>query len=60
MLTSSGGLAGIDVSDDDDVDMSLFLTASDVSSWVLLAGFAVLCQPAVGGGKTYPMLAVCQ
>lgn len=25
-LTGSGGLAGVDVSDDDDVDMSLFLT----------------------------------
>jgi len=26
MLTGSGGLAGVDVSDDNDVDMSLFLT----------------------------------
>jgi hypothetical protein len=25
-LTGGGGLAGVDVSDDDDVDMSLFLT----------------------------------
>ncbi len=26
-LTGGGGFAGVDVSDDDDVDMSLFLTA---------------------------------
>ena len=25
-LTGSGGLAGVDMADDDDVDMSLFLT----------------------------------
>lgn len=25
-LTSGGGLAGVDMADDDDVDMSLFLT----------------------------------
>lgn len=29
-LTSGGGLAGIDVSDNDDVDMSLFLTIERV------------------------------
>jgi hypothetical protein len=28
-LTSGGGLAGVDVSDDDDVDMSLFLTVEE-------------------------------
>lgn len=27
ILTSGGGLAGVDMADDDDVDMSLFLTA---------------------------------
>lgn len=31
MLTSSSGLAGVDVSDDDDVDMSLLLTVRNVS-----------------------------
>ena len=32
MLTSSGGLAGVDMADDDDVDMSLLFTvAQDMS-----------------------------
>lgn len=42
MLTASGGgLAGVDVADDDDVDVGLFLTvsvvrrcSSDVSRWM--------------------------
>lgn len=36
-LTSGGGLAGVDVSDDDDVDMSLFLTtrAEDMSEMLI-------------------------
>lgn len=36
-LTSGGGLAGVDVSDDDDVDMSLFLTVEmeDMSAMII-------------------------
>ena len=32
-VTGGGGLAGVDVADDDDVDMSLFLSAKPVSNW---------------------------
>ena len=34
-LTSGGGLAGVDVADDDDVDMSLFFT-------VMIAGMSAM------------------
>jgi len=37
ILTSGGGLAGVDMADDDDVDMSLFLTrvGRDMSAMII-------------------------
>jgi hypothetical protein len=67
-LTSGGGrLAGVDVADDDDVDVNLFLTAGrvsffDRSRWRARAAPRGAIEGAAasqgGGDKTYPMVAV--
>ena len=49
-VTGGGGLAGIDVSDDDDVDMSLLLTARQFVSGLITARKFL--------GVAYPMMAV--
>ena len=57
-LTGGGGLAGVDVSDDDDVDMSLFLTKmiEDMSEMLIDIKERTILRSA--GEISYPMVAV--
>jgi hypothetical protein len=57
-LTSGGGrLAGVDVADNDDVDMSLLLTASTVS--YCSSESPTRCARARWGGQRTPWLRLC-
>ncbi len=58
-LTGRGGLATVDVADDDDVDMNFLLTVASMSA-ILTVLFLHLFSMDWGWRrqKTYPMLAV--
>lgn len=67
LTTGGGGLSGIDVADNDDVDMSLFLTAQMVSmmNWCRKVYMGAYGSPPseqrlsrLSFGAAYPMMAV--
>lgn len=60
MLTGGGGLSGIDVADNDDVDVKLLLTIEQTAVSILFSMKLLidLCQKCSVKDLTYPMVAV--
>ena len=64
LTSSGGGLAGVDVADNDDVDMEFLLTAQTVSLMVLIRRATTLGSASGGRGRlsvqncilTHPMM----
>lgn len=60
MLTGGGGLSGIDVADNDDVDVKLLLTIEQTAVSILCSVKLLLdlCRKGLLKDLTYPMVAV--
>jgi hypothetical protein len=60
VLTGGGGLSGIDVADNDDVDVKLLLTISQIAVSIYVSCEAAfdLCRSCLLRDLTYPMVAV--